>query len=62
MILKKEKEWWHYLWVKKLSTLLIHSFRAENKLNSHKKVCKNKYICGTVMQQNRIKYENPINK
>ena len=27
----------------------LHSFRTENKLISHEKVCKNKYFCGIVM-------------
>ena len=60
-----EKEGWHYLTVKKLSALLggisskhdgdfyclnyLHSFRTENKLNSHEKVCKNKNFCGLTM-------------
>ena len=55
----------HYLVVKKLSTLLrritskhhghyyclncLHSFRAENKLKSHEKVCKNKDFSGILM-------------
>ena len=50
---------------KKLSTLLtgitskhhgdfyclncLHSFRTENKLKSHEKICKNKDFCGIVM-------------
>ena len=54
----EEKEGWHYLAVKKLSTLLrgitskhhghfyclncLHSFVTENKLKSHEKVCKNR--------------------
>ena len=58
MIPNGEKEGWHYLAVKKLSALLkgitskhdsdfyslncLHSFRTENKLMSHEKVCKNK--------------------
>ena len=58
MITNKEKEVWHYLTVKILSTLLtgktskhykdfhclncLHSFRTENKLDSHEKICKNK--------------------
>ena len=57
MIPFKEKEDWHYLVLKKLSALLkkitskhddfyrlnrLHSFRAENKLKSLEKVCKNK--------------------
>ena len=27
----------------------LHSFRTENKLKSHEKVCKNKHFCGIVM-------------
>ena len=27
----------------------LHSFRTENKLKSHEKVCKNKDFCGIVM-------------
>ena len=58
MIRNKEKERWHYLVVKKLSTLLrgktskhhgdfqclscLHSFQAKSMLKSHEKVCKNK--------------------
>ena len=54
-----------YLAVKKLSALLIgitskhyddfyclnclYSFRTENKLESHKKVCENKYFCNVIM-------------
>ena len=65
MILNEEKERWHYLAVKKLSTILrgiiskhhgdfycldcLHSFRTENKLKSHEKVCKNKDFCRIVM-------------
>ena len=65
MVPNRENEGCHYLPVKKLSTLLraikskhhgdfyclncLHSFRTENKLNSHEKVCKNKDICGIVM-------------
>ena len=65
MIPNEEKEGWHYFAVKKLSTLLravtskhhsdfycficLHSFRTENKLKSHEKVCKNKDFCGIVM-------------
>ena len=60
----KKKEGWHYLPVKKLSTLLrgiiskhhdgfyclncLHSSRTENNLTSHEKVCKNKDACGIV--------------
>ena len=58
MIPSKEKQDWHYLTLKRLSTLFkritskhygdfhclycLHSFRTENKLKSHEKVCKNK--------------------
>ena len=65
MIPNKEKEGWHYLPVKELSTLLpgvtskhheyvyclncLHSFRTENKLKYLEKVCKNKDSCGIVM-------------
>ena len=64
MIPNQEKEGWHYLAVKTLSTLLrgitskhhgnfyclncLHSFRTE-KLKSHENVFKNKDLCGTVM-------------
>ena len=27
----------------------LHSFRTENKLKSHEKICKNKDFCGIVM-------------
>ena len=62
---EKIKGRWHYLAVKKLSALLhritsknkgdfyclncLHSFRTENQLKSHEKVCKNKDFCGIVM-------------
>ena len=65
MIPNEEKQGWHYLTVKKLSTLLrgitskhhcdfyclncLHSFRTENKLKSHEKSCKNKDFSGIVM-------------
>ena len=65
MIPNEEKEGWHYLTVKKLSALprgitskddgdfyclnCLHSFRAENKLKSHEKVCKNKDFCGIAL-------------
>ena len=58
MILNKEKEGLHYTPVKKLSTFFrgitlkhrgdfycwkcLHSFRTENELRSHEKLCKNK--------------------
>ena len=59
MIPNEEINGWHCLSVKKLSALLhgitlsclncLHSFRTENKLKSHEKVCKNKDFCGIVM-------------
>ena len=65
MIPNEAKEGRHYLAVKKLSTLLyevtskymgdfyclncLHSFRTENKLKSHEKVCKNKGSCEIAM-------------
>ena len=61
MVPNEEKEGWHYLAVKKLSTLLrgitsthhgdfyylncLHSFRTKNKLKSLEKACKNKDFC-----------------
>ena len=62
---KQRKIGWHFLAVKKLSESLygitskhkggfyclncFHSFRTENKIKSHEKVCKNKDICGIAM-------------
>ena len=53
---------WHYLAVKKLSALLrgiksksynclncLRSFRTKNKIESHKRVCKNKDFCKVIM-------------
>ena len=67
----REKEGWHYLAVKKLSTLLrrvtskhhggfyclscLHSLRKENKLKSHEKVCKIKDFCGIVIPTEKNK-------
>ena len=61
MIPNEEKESWYYFAGKLLSALLhattskhkydfyclncLHSFQTENKLESHKKVSKNKYFC-----------------
>ena len=72
MIPKEEKEGRHYLAVKQLSKLssgitskndlyfyclnCLHSFRAENKLKSHEKICKNKDLCGILMPSERIIY------
>ena len=60
MIPNEEKEgWWHYLAVKKLSALFyrinsrkgdfyclncLHSFRTENKLKSHEKNVKKRFL------------------
>ena len=65
MISNEEKAGWHYIAVKKLSSLLrgiiskhhsdvyclncLHSFKRENKLESHQKVLKKKDFCGIVM-------------
>ena len=65
MVPNEGKEGWHYLTVKRLCTLLrgitskhhgdffclncLHSFRTENKLKCHEKVCKDKDFCGIVM-------------
>ena len=61
IILNEEKEGWPYLAVRKLSALCgitskhkgdyyclncLHSYRTENKLKSHEKICKNKDFCG----------------
>ena len=64
-------EGWHYLAVKKLSTLLrritsqhrrdfnclncVHSFATENKRESHKKICQNKYFCNVIMPSEETK-------
>ena len=63
MISNEEKQW-HYLALKKVSTLLrgitknngdfyclncLHSFRTKNKLESHKRVCENKGFCDVIM-------------
>ena len=50
LIISNGEKLWHYLTLKELSALLrritlknkdFHSFRAKNKLESHKKVCEN---------------------
>ena len=62
---EEKKWQWHCLAVKQLSALLhrvtsenkgdiyclnyLHSFRTENKLKSHQKVCKNKHYSGIVI-------------
>ena len=62
---KNEEKGWHYLAVKKLSAFLkgitskrdgdfyylncLHSFRTENKVKSHKKVCEKKEFWGIVI-------------
>ena len=65
-----EKQW-NYLAVKKLSALLrgitskqhgdfyclnyFHSFKTENKLQSHKRVCEIKYFCNIIMPSDDTK-------
>ena len=65
MIPNEETEEWNYLALNKLSALLngttskrqgdfycliyLHSFRKENKLKSHEKICKNKDFCRIVI-------------
>ena len=67
---KSEGRRWHYLPVKKLSALLrgitskhhgdfccqncFHSFATKNKLESHKRACKNKDFCNIRMQSNYL--------
>ena len=69
MIPNEEKEGRHYLAVKKLSALLhgitskhkgdfyclnyLHSFRTENKLKSHEKLCKNKDLKNNILEFNQ---------
>ena len=69
LIPNEQKESWHYLAVRNLSALLtgitskhngdfyclncLHSFRTENKLQSHETVCKNKTFCGMVMSSEK---------
>ena len=64
-VAKSEGQEWNYLAVKKLSVLLrgitsnnngdfyclncLTSFRTNNKLESHKRVCKNKIFCNIIM-------------
>ena len=71
MIPNEEKEWWHFLAIKKFFALLreitskhngdfnclncLHSFRTENKLKSHEKVCINKDFCGIAMLSEKDK-------
>ena len=61
----KSEGWWHYLAIKKLSGLLkgitykchgdfyclncFHSFATKNKLQSHKRVCKNKDFLNIIL-------------
>ena len=65
-------EGWYYLVIKKISALLrgisskhdgdfyclncLHLFRPKNKLEYHRKVCKNKYFCSVVILLNTINY------
>ena len=77
MISNEEIEGQHHLALKKESALLhgivskhegdfdclncLHSFRTENKLKSHEKLCKNKDFCVIVMPSKRIKYCSLVN-
>ena len=65
LLMIRNGENWHYLAVKSLSGLLrgitsnhngdyyclncFHSYRTENKLNAHKKICENNEYCNTEM-------------
>ena len=66
MIPNEENEGWHYLAVKRtvyIGALKYHgnffylnclySFRTENKLKFHEKVCINKYFCGIVISSEK---------
>ena len=71
MVTNEEKEEWHCLAIKELSALLhritsknngdfyclnyLHSFRTENKLKYHEKLCKNKDLCGIIMPSEKHK-------
>ena len=71
LMISNNKKQWHYLAVKKLSALFkgitsknngdfycltcLHSFRTNDKLESHKKVCENKDFCNVNMAK-RLKY------
>ena len=71
MISNKEKEQWHYLALKIVSTLLreitwkycgdcywlncLHAFRTEDKLIYYEKICKTKDFCGIVMPSEKDK-------
>ena len=76
----EEKEGWHYLALKKLLALLhgitskhkddfyclnrLHSFKTENRLKSHEKVCKNKDFFGIVMlseKENILEFNQYMN-
>ena len=66
MISNDEKEGWHYLTIKRLSTLLrgikskyhgdfyflncLHSFRTKNKLISYQKACKIKFYILNILE------------
>ena len=75
LLMISNSENWHYLAVKSLSRLLrgitsnhdgdyyclncFHSYRTENKLNAHKKICENNEYCNIEMpspNNNLIKY------
>ena len=77
LLMISDDEKWHYLVVKNLSRLLrgitsnhkedfyclncFHSYRTENKLEAHKKICENRDYCHVEMptkNNNIIKYNN----
>ena len=77
LLMISDGEKWHYLVVKNLSRLLrgitsnhkedfyclncFHSYRTENKLEAHKKICENRDYCHVEMptkNNNIIKYNN----
>ena len=77
MIPNEENEGWHYLAVKKLRGIIskydgdfccfsyLHSFRTENKLKSHEKVCKNNFFFYRIImasQENNISQFNQYMK
>ena len=66
LIISNQDKQWYYLAVKNLLALLrgitsqhclscVHSFATEKKLQSHKRVCKNKDFCNIIMSSEDIK-------
>ena len=72
LIIPNAEKLWHYLAVKKLSTLLrgitskhysnfycmnyLHSFRTKGKLKSHNRACENEDFCNIIMPSEDTKY------